>query len=318
MTVESINIVRPADALDWTGERYTTAANEQVEIEHYHRYLVAREIGAGRDILDAACGEGYGSALMAQTARSVVGVDISQTAIDFAGNAYDRPNLTFKQCDVEALKLGKGRFDGIVSFETIEHIEQQDRFLKQCKELLRSDGYLLISSPDLDHYSGGEDSQNPFHISELTQAQFLAMVKKHFRYVALYHQLPMVGSIISAAKSQTGSVFERVGLDEIEVGHEPQRAPYNLVIASNHRPMKLKASTYIHRRNVEDGAPGQLSVREWKYRTAVETMRQQIYAAAESAALLMDQTDFGADSTRDSLRARIRGIMDVVGNLEVE
>ncbi|MET3763085.1 methyltransferase domain-containing protein [Sphingomonas sp. UYEF23] len=317
MTSESIHIVRPIKPLDWTGERYTTAANEQVEIEHYHRYLVARELSGGLDILDAACGEGYGSALMAQTARSVLGVDISQEAIDFAQGAYQTPNLSFEQCDVEVLKLGKARFDAIVSFETIEHIKQQDRFLKQCKTLLRSDGYLLISSPDVSYYRCG-DEQNPFHLAELTREQFLSALRKHFKHISLYYQLPIVGSMISAAESRTGSIFERVGPTEIEAAPQPQRAPYNLVVASNHKPIELTASTYIHRRNVEDGAPGQMSAREWKYTTAVEKMRGEIYAKAESAALLLAESEFDVHASREVLGERIRAIMETVGTLEVE
>src|SRR4051794_26599450 len=73
--------VVPITPLEWTGERLTTAARGQVEVEHLHRYCFARELCRGLDVLDIASGEGYGTALLAQTARSVVGVELSTTAM---------------------------------------------------------------------------------------------------------------------------------------------------------------------------------------------------------------------------------------------
>ena len=71
----------------FTGERLTGAAGGQVEVEHYHRYLFARALVGGRDVLDVASGEGYGAAQLAQVARSVIGVEFDATAVAGAAAA---------------------------------------------------------------------------------------------------------------------------------------------------------------------------------------------------------------------------------------
>ena len=81
-------------SLEATGERYIpTMMQPEVAVEHWHRYLIASRFVAGKRVLDIACGEGYGSALLSQTAASVVGVDISADAVQHASEAYRRDNL---------------------------------------------------------------------------------------------------------------------------------------------------------------------------------------------------------------------------------
>lgn len=84
--------VNPDHPLEWTGERLTTETTGQVEVEHLHRYFVARYWARGLDVLDIASGEGYGSALLAQTARSAVGIEIDQATVEHARAAYVAPN----------------------------------------------------------------------------------------------------------------------------------------------------------------------------------------------------------------------------------
>src|SRR4029453_4450670 len=87
--------VVPHTPLEWTGERLTTAIAGQVEIEHLHRYFLARALCRGQIVLAVASGEGYGTALLAQTALSVIGVEVSAGAVAHAAEAYRQPNLRF-------------------------------------------------------------------------------------------------------------------------------------------------------------------------------------------------------------------------------
>ena len=87
----------PPPALKWTGERYVPEVEGNIRLEHVHRYLIARELSPGKDVLDIACGEGYGSAILADAAAHVVGVDIAGDVITHASARYERPNLEFKQ-----------------------------------------------------------------------------------------------------------------------------------------------------------------------------------------------------------------------------
>jgi protein-L-isoaspartate O-methyltransferase len=103
----------------FTGERLTSAIGGQVEIEHYHRYLFARSLVRGLDVLDVASGEGYGSALLAQVAHKVIGIERSESTARSAAANFQRPNLAFLQSDARVLPLADATIDAVVSFETM-------------------------------------------------------------------------------------------------------------------------------------------------------------------------------------------------------
>ena len=87
----------PPHDLKWTGERLTSETSGQTEIEHLHRYFFARALCRGLDVLDIASGEGYGSAMIAQVAASVTGVEIDPAAVQHANEAYSQPGLRYLQ-----------------------------------------------------------------------------------------------------------------------------------------------------------------------------------------------------------------------------
>ena len=111
-------------ALTWTGERYVPEIAGEIRLEHVHRYLIARELVPGKRVLDIACGEGYGSAILSAAAAHVTGVDISPEAVAHASSKYARSNLVFCLGSCEAIPLEDHSVDVVVSFETIEHIER--------------------------------------------------------------------------------------------------------------------------------------------------------------------------------------------------
>src|SRR5512132_1392768 len=105
---------------EFTGERFLPSCSGEIAYEHWHRYAFARRFVAGRRVLDAACGEGYGSALLAQTASAVVGLDIDAGVVAAAREAYaQRTNLRFDVASVTLLPLADRSIDVVVSFETI-------------------------------------------------------------------------------------------------------------------------------------------------------------------------------------------------------
>src|SRR5438046_354833 len=139
---------KPASALPWTGERLTTDVSGQVEIEHLHRYFFARVLCRDLDVLDIASGEGYGAALLAQVARSVVGVEISNEAVAHAQAAYHQPKLRYIQGDARKIPLPDSSVDAVVSFETIEHFYEHEAFVAEVKRVLRPNGFFIVSSPE--------------------------------------------------------------------------------------------------------------------------------------------------------------------------
>ena len=98
-----------------TGERFMPELEGEIAVEHLHRYLFAREFVCGKDVLDIASGEGYGSALLAKLARNVIGVDISREAVIFAQEQYKKDNLEFMVGQCSDIPLPDNCVDIVVS-----------------------------------------------------------------------------------------------------------------------------------------------------------------------------------------------------------
>ncbi|MEO7431324.1 MAG: class I SAM-dependent methyltransferase [Dokdonella sp.] len=175
--------------LAFTGERFLPDCVREIWYEHWHRYVFAREFSVGARVLDAACGEGYGSAMLAEVAASVVGVDIDQASIAHARARYaGKAGLRYDCADATQLPFPDGAFDVVVSFETLEHLADQARLLSGFARVLASDGTLLISSPDKRTYSDLSGFRNEFHVRELYRDELLQLLKPHFPHVRLYGQ----------------------------------------------------------------------------------------------------------------------------------
>lgn len=193
--------------LNFTGERYIPAISGNIHLEHMHRYYLARSFVKDKDILDIAAGEGYGSALLAETAKSVIGVDISDESISHAQSKYKAENISFKVGSCENIPLPSASVDVVISFETLEHIEAHDRFLKEIKRVLRPDGILIISTPEKHTYTVATGLVNPFHVKELLKSEFDVLLGQYFSYVSMHGQKIGFGSII-ASENQSARFFE--------------------------------------------------------------------------------------------------------------
>jgi 2-polyprenyl-3-methyl-5-hydroxy-6-metoxy-1,4-benzoquinol methylase len=153
---------------------------------HLKRYEFARPLCAGKEVLDAACGVGYGTAYLAKRARRAVGVDVDSDAIAYARKRYARPNVEFLRQDLAALDLPDASFDVVCSFETIEHLAQPEAFLAHAARVLRGDGVFVVSTPRVDATTSSPE--NPFHAMELSRADFEALLGRFFGAVELYGQ----------------------------------------------------------------------------------------------------------------------------------
>lgn len=185
------------DDLEFTGERFTPECVREIWYEHVHRYAFAAPLCAGQRVLDAASGEGYGSALLAQQAASVAGVDVSGTAVQHARARYGTvSNLAFHEADCTRLPFDDDSFDRVVSFETLEHVHEQEAMLAEFRRVLRPDGFALISSPDKAVYTDKQGNDNEFHVSELYRDELEALLSRHFPGYRLYGQKLLFHSAI--------------------------------------------------------------------------------------------------------------------------
>jgi SAM-dependent methyltransferase len=153
---------------------------------HLKRYEFARSYCRDKDVLDAGCGVGYGAAFLADEARQVLAVDVSDEAIAYARRRYPRPNVTFVIGDVLALGEPDRRFDVICAFETIEHLADPERFVAEARRLLRDPGTLLVSTPRAD--APNSQPANPFHEREYTPTEFERLLRMQFGSVDLFGQ----------------------------------------------------------------------------------------------------------------------------------
>ena len=186
-------------ALPFTGERFLPEVRGAIFYEHWHRYAAVSPLVAGKRVLDAACGEGYGSALLAGVAAEVVGVDVDEATIGHARARYGaQPNLRYEQADATALPFADRSFDVIVSFETLEHLAAQEQLLAGFARVLADDGVLIISSPDKRTYSEVAGFRNEFHVRELYREELLALLKPHFPQIRLYGQKLLFQSVLWA------------------------------------------------------------------------------------------------------------------------
>jgi SAM-dependent methyltransferase len=185
--------------LEFTGERYVPGTVGEIAHEHWHRYAFARGFVAGRRVLDVACGEGYGSALLGETAAEVTGVDIDADTLGHARAAYaERRSVRFVEGSAAALPLGDASVDVVVSFETIEHLPavDQPRMLAEFARVLTDDGLLIVSSPNRPEYSEARNYVNPFHLHELDRDELVRLLAPHFPVQRWHRQRRYLGSAL--------------------------------------------------------------------------------------------------------------------------
>ncbi|MDE2147579.1 MAG: glycosyltransferase, partial [Burkholderiales bacterium] len=191
--------------LEFTGERYVPTEPGEIRLEHLHRYAWCHGLAAGKDVLDLASGEGYGSLMLAEAgARSVLGVDLSAEAVAHAQGLYgDRPGLRFLQGDAARVPLPAASVDLVVSFETLEHHDRHEEMLAEIRRVLRPGGLLVMSSPNRPVYDAQNPQRNEFHVKELDLPEFKALLTRHFERVQVFGQRMALGTAVYPIDPET-------------------------------------------------------------------------------------------------------------------
>jgi 2-polyprenyl-3-methyl-5-hydroxy-6-metoxy-1,4-benzoquinol methylase len=171
-----------------TGERILLEKETPMMIaRHLSAYKFSGDYASGASILDIACGEGYGSAYLADFAKSVKAIDYSREAVDYANSKYKKDNLQFTVMDVRNLASISERFSVICSFQFIEHLSDPGPFLENVRGLLEDDGIFLCSTPNKTDASGKSNTPlNKFHLKEYLYPEFKGLLEKYFREVRLF------------------------------------------------------------------------------------------------------------------------------------
>jgi 2-polyprenyl-3-methyl-5-hydroxy-6-metoxy-1,4-benzoquinol methylase len=161
----------------------------------------------GLRTIDMACGEGYGSEVLARTAASVVGVDANPEAHEHARLRYARANLRFERALLESFSEDA---DAVVFLQTIEHVEEPDAVLEHLRSLLRDGGAVFVSTPNVRTLApkGASRSDNPWHLHEYRAEEFGQLCRAHFASVEMY-------GLFHARKLRAHELALRLGWDRV-------------------------------------------------------------------------------------------------------
>lgn len=146
------------------------------------RYHFAQPYCAGKTVLDVGTGSGYGANILAETAKTVFAVDYDCRIIEYARTRYPRPR--FLAADVTALPFADQTMDAVVSFEVIEHLYDQPRYLDEIRRILRADGVFIISTSNVavtqlrERITGRKVDA---HVGEMGASEFKNMLRSFFR-----------------------------------------------------------------------------------------------------------------------------------------
>ncbi|MSO20680.1 MAG: methyltransferase domain-containing protein [Acidobacteria bacterium] len=189
--------------MKFTGERVVPGQVEADLLnEHLARYHFARQFVKGKRVLDAACGSGYGTAMLAESASSVIGIDISREAVGYARSNYAAAaaagaEIDFSEGDCLALPFTDESLDVVVAFEIVEHLKDATGFLRELRRVLRPGGLLLLSTPNRLYYTEDRGEVNPFHEREYTFAEMDALIAPFFAHRQIIFENHVDGFAIS-------------------------------------------------------------------------------------------------------------------------
>ena len=153
---------------------------------HADRYRFACEYTEGRVVLDCASGLGYGVDIMSRLgrAKSVFGLELDEAASEYATRKYGTSNAFFGAGSILNIPHEDNKFDIFTSFETIEHIENEDLQFHEIKRVLKNNGLYILYTPN----DWGSDSVNPYHVRHYTYNSLRERLSKNFKILRIYNQ----------------------------------------------------------------------------------------------------------------------------------
>jgi SAM-dependent methyltransferase len=293
---------------EFTGER-VIPGKVDVDLlnEHVARYAFAARLAKGRRVLDAGCGSGYGAAKLAQGAREVLGIDVSQEAVDEARQQYKAANLRFECADCLAIPAADGSFDLVVAFEIIEHLKDWRGFLRQVRRVLASDGQFVVSTPNRLYYAEAraEPGPNPFHVHEFDYDEFRGELRGVFPHVTVYLENHTDAIVFTQA---TAGLMD-AAVDEADA--KPEHAHFFVAVCGSSANTAVPGLTWVPR------AANMLREREQH----IQVLETQLEERITRVVQLQDELASEQAKARariDELEAELRGAVETATRLAGE
>lgn len=154
--------------------------------EHSRRYAFARQFVKGKAVLDAGCGVGDGTYMLAEAVKNITAIEADKEALHKARQEFNHPNIDYAVCDCRSLCFRNEAFEAVVSLEVIEHFKEQEIFLSEMLRVLKKGGVAVISTPNREMIKKLGSTSNATHVKELTLEEFTDMLSRYFVSVELY------------------------------------------------------------------------------------------------------------------------------------
>lgn len=224
--------------MEFTGERLVPGASDpDLENEHFARYCFAEPLCAGRRVLDAGCGVGYGSQRLAGAGGTVIAVDSDAAPLRYGRSNF--PGGCFLQGDCVALPFRESSFDVVVAFEVIEHIPGWADLIREAARVLAPDGLFLVSTPNRACYRVAGQAPNPFHVHEFEYDEFRQALAESFAHCAVYTENHVPAVSFTSGDVDAGRVAFGVRRDQ------PAEADFFLAVCSSEARSLPPNLTYL-------------------------------------------------------------------------
>ena len=165
-----------------SGERPNPEEHNSQFLESIKKYNFAEKFSLGKDVLEIGCAFGYGVGLLSDKAKKIVGIDLYPEVTQEAKKKFNKKNTEFVAMDAMNLGFRDGSFDLICSFETIEHLKDQNRFIKEVARVLRPDGEFILSTPNNREMT---KTNAPFHVREFNAQALTDVLKVAFKTIMI-------------------------------------------------------------------------------------------------------------------------------------
>jgi ubiquinone/menaquinone biosynthesis C-methylase UbiE len=203
-----------------TGERVIPGeVHSEEEYLMYLRHVIAYEFALTKlssedNLLEVGCGEGYGTKMISSNVKKIVGLDVDSDLIVYATEKYSSENCIYQYYDGKKIPFDNNTFDAAISFQVIEHIEDDRNYVSEVNRVLKPSGIFILTTPNrLTRLKDGQKPYNKFHIREYSPQQL-----EHLLTIG-FNKVMVLG--IQARKEIREREFRRIAKIQRKISLDP-------------------------------------------------------------------------------------------------